>query len=526
MTRSPREAMIPLPAKAAVSPPISSSPLPVASARVAAHAEENQPARRRRRRRKKKVSSHGTSGDTPQKHAPRDEEPWDSASFDVPPKEGHVRFHDLDVPDELMRAIDALGFRYCTPIQGAILPHTIAGKDATGRAQTGTGKTAAFLITILCHFLRHPRRGTMHPGTPRALIMAPTRELVMQIEKDAQALSRYVPCNAMAVYGGTAYKKQLDILSTRTIDIIAATPGRLIDYAQQKKVHLNEVEILVIDEADRMLDMGFIPDMRRIVRSTPPREKRQTLLFSATLSNDVLRLANQWTHEPVKIEIEPDQRAVDTVEQKTYIVTKDQKFPMVWNIITQLDLQRVLIFCNRRDTARILSDRLARRDITCAVLSGDIAQNKRTSTLEAFRSGRIRVLVATDVAARGIHIDEISHVINYNMPEDPESYVHRIGRTGRAGAEGIAISFACEEDGFLIPQLEKFLGEKLVCEYPPEDLLTPAPAASRRSESPRGRNSRRAGSRQSGSRKGGSRQGGSRQSGPRRRKRSPRTDGK
>lgn len=427
--------------------------------------------RRRRSHKKKKKTVQNTDV--------KKQSNWDIADFKVARKDAHTRFHDLDIPDEIMHAIHDMGFEYCTPIQSEILPQVLNGRDATGRAQTGTGKTAAFLITILRHFLRNPLEKAPRNGTPRALIMAPTRELAMQIEKDAIQLTKYMNCRILSVYGGMDYKQQLNALTQEKIDIIVATPGRLLDYKNQKKVHLNHVEILVIDEADRMLDMGFIPDMRKIIRSTPARHDRQTLLFSATLTSDVIRLASQWTHDPIKVEIEPEQLTVDTVSQVTYIITDKQKFSLTWNVITKKNLQKVLVFCNRRDTARVLTDRLSRRNMPCALLSGEVAQKKRVKTLEQFRNGDIRVLVATDVAARGIHVDDISHVINYNLPEDPESYVHRIGRTGRAGAHGIAISFASEEDGFLIPQLEEFLEEPVACEYPPDELLEPAPKAER-----------------------------------------------
>ena len=400
---------------------------------------------------------------------------WDISKFHVPTVVGKTRFHDLDLPPEILHAIADLDFQYCTPVQAAILPKTLTGQDATGKAQTGTGKTAAFLITILAHFLRKPVPPHRRHGTPRALIMAPTRELVMQIEKDARLLSQYVPCNILSVFGGMDYEKQKHELTNQMADIVVATPGRLLDYKRKGHLHLSQVEIMVIDEADRMLDMGFIPDMRRIIESTPPKAKRQTMLFSATLTPEVLRLASAWTKDPAMVEIAPEHVTVDAIDQIVYITTNDEKFALLYNIITQQKLERVLVFCNRRDVAQMLKDQLTSHAISSGLLSGDIDQRKRIVTLEAFREGKIRVLVATDVAARGLHIEAISHVINYNLPQDPEDYIHRIGRTGRAGATGTSVSFATEDDSYSIPDIEKLLGRKLPCVYPAEGWTTPPP---------------------------------------------------
>jgi ATP-dependent RNA helicase RhlB len=270
------------------------------------------------------------------------------------------------------------------------------------------------------------------------------------------------------------------------VDIVVATPGRLLDFKRRKDLDLRQVEILIIDEADRMLDMGFIPDVRQIVFSTPHKDKRQTLFFSATLTPDVTRLSASWTRNPVAVEIEPEQVAVDTVEQVVYIVTTDEKFALTYNILTRQNLQRVLIFCNRRDETRRLADMLDRYRINCAVLSGEVPQKKRIRTLESFKAGKIRVLVATDVAGRGIHIEGMDYVINFTLPHDPEDYVHRIGRTGRAGAAGTSISFACEEDSFYLPAIEEFIGHPLSC-IPPNDkwlALPPAPPRRRKKPAP------------------------------------------
>ena len=370
-----------------------------------------------------------------------------------------------------MHAIADLGFKYCTPIQAEIMPKTLAGSDSTGKAQTGTGKSAAFLVTIYTHLLRNPIREGRRPGVPRVLILAPTRELALQIEKDARDIGKYTRIRIQSIFGGLGYDKQRRALENGIIDIIVATPGRLLDFQRQRMLGLDRIEILIIDEADRMLDMGFIPDVTRIIRSTPKKEKRQTMFFSATITPDVERLAENWTRDPVHVEIEPEHVAADSVDQKVFIVTTEEKFALLLNLITTQELERVLVFVNRRDQTRHLVERLLQYGINCAVLSGEVPQKKRIRTLEDFRSGNIRILVATDVAARGLHVEGISHVVNYTLPRDAEDYVHRIGRTGRAGATGISVSFACEEDSFYLPPIEEYLGQSLSCVYPDEELL-------------------------------------------------------
>ncbi len=400
---------------------------------------------------------------------------WNISAFEVPVQEGKMRFHDLDLPVEIMHAISDLRFQYCTPIQKEILVAALNGKDATGKAQTGTGKTAAFLITIFTKFLKDTSLSKRQPGRPRALILAPTRELVIQIANDAKLLAKYTSINITEVFGGMDYRKQKSKLNRGTSDVIVATPGRLIDFMNKRDISLNGVEILVIDEADRMLDMGFIPDVRKIIHNTPLKAKRQTLFFSATLSSMVKRLAVQWTNDAVNVEIEHEQTAGDQIEQLVYIVTNKEKFPLLYNLIIGQQLSRVIIFTNRKDETRLVEYLLLKYGINCKVLSGDIDQRQRLRTLDDFKAGKIKVLVATDVAGRGIHIEGVSHVINYTLPEDPEDYVHRIGRTGRAGASGISISFASEDDSFQIPAIEKFLGNKLICTFPSEELLVPLP---------------------------------------------------
>ena len=419
---------------------------------------------------------------------------WDPSQFSVEPAEGKTRFQDLALAPEIMHAIADLGFKYCTPIQAQVLPHTLQGRDAFGKAQTGTGKTAAFLITMLNRFMAQPGRAERKPGTPRALILAPTRELCIQIHKDATSLMPYTGLNVAAVFGGMDYEKQKRQLRGQVIDIVAATPGRLLDFKKRGDLDLREVEILVIDEADRMLDMGFIPDVRTIVHSTPNKEHRQTLFFSATMTPDVQRLAAQWTRDPVSIEIEPEQVATDTVDQVVYIVTADEKFALLYNILKRENAQRVIVFVNRRDHAEHLLARLQAYAINGALLSGAVPQEKRLRVLEQFREGKVQVLVATDVAGRGIHVDGVSHVINFNLPFDAEDYVHRIGRTGRAGKTGISVSFACEDDSFYIPAIEKYLGNALVCTHPEDEwLVLPPPTAGAVDPGPRARPTRRPG---------------------------------
>ena len=398
--------------------------------------------------------------------------PWDISQFEVPPEKDKTRFHDFDLPAPLMRAIQEQGFRYCTPIQAEVLGSTMEGQDAIGKAQTGTGKTAAFLIATIKQLLDTPPPAERYLGEPRAVVVAPTRELAIQICEDAKALTRYTDLHVVMVVGGMDYEKQRKHLQENFVDILIATPGRLLDYNEKRDVYLDLVETLVLDEADRMLDMGFIPQVRRIVRATPRPGDRQTLLFSATFNDDVMRLTEQWTWHPVRVEIEPDHVATDNVEQKVYIVSTEEKYRILHNMITRQKLDRVIVFTNRRDQTRRLTEKLKKDGINSDMLSGEIPQNRRIRTLENFKNGKIRVLVATDVAGRGIHVDGISHVINYNLPEDPEDYVHRIGRTGRAGASGISVSFACEDDAFLIPTLEELLGDKLKMTSPPDELLS------------------------------------------------------
>ena len=411
---------------------------------------------------------------------------WTIDKFVVEPVEGKKRFHDFDLPVEIMHAISDLGFKYCTPIQAESLSLALEGRNVAGRAQTGTGKTAAFLVAILTRFFRNPESRPEKTATPRALVIAPTRELVIQICRDAEALGRYCGMRCIAVYGGMDYNLQLRDLQSGPVDLLVATPGRLIDYQKQHSVDLSHVDTLVIDEADRMLDMGFIPDVRKIIRCLPPREKRRTMLYSATLTDDVMRLASQWMPDPVKVEIDAEPAAAQTIVQRVYITTTEQKFTLLCNLLKRFDGQRVLIFCNRRVTTDRLALDIDRQGFTCEVLSGDVDQRRRLRVIEAFRSGDIKIVVATDVAGRGLHIADIGLVVNYELPYEAEDYVHRIGRTGRAGNVGTAVSFADPDESFVIPDIEEYIGEELKCEMPEEELLAPLPPPpQRRSRRPR-----------------------------------------
>ena len=396
---------------------------------------------------------------------------WGLSEFKVDHADGKTRFHDLDLPIILMHAIADLGFKYCSPIQARTLPYTLRGHDIVGKAQTGTGKTAAFLTTIITELLINPVEDDHFAGEARSLIIAPTRELVMQIAQDAKDLSKYTNLKVHSLVGGMDYDKQKRNLHESLCDILVATPGRLLDFAGSKDVYLDRTEILVLDEADRMLDMGFIPQVRRIVRLTPRPENRQTMFFSATFTPEVMDLAKQWTVNPTTIEIEPDSIATDTVTQKVYITSTDEKFELLNNIIRQEEVESTIVFANRRDQCRQLQEKLKNKGFSVGLLSGEVAQSKRVKTLEDFKSGKLTILVATDVAGRGIHIDGISHVVNYTLPEEPEDYVHRIGRTGRAGKNGTSISFACEDDAFLLEPIEKLLGAKLPAQLPEKKLM-------------------------------------------------------
>lgn len=393
-----------------------------------------------------------------------------------------LSFDSLNLQKPLRDAIRELGFKYCTPIQAQSLVHSLAGHDVVGRAQTGTGKTAAFLISIINDLLSNPVEEERFLAEPRALIVAPTRELAIQIASDAGGLTRGSDLHTVTLVGGEDYAKQNKALDAKPVDIVVATPGRLLDFVSNDNLYLGFIEHLVLDEADRMLDMGFIPQVRQVVSRTPKKECRQTLLFSATFTPEIMELSERWAMDAIMVEIEPEKVAADAVNQIVYLVSTADKYNLLYNLITEPGTDRVMIFSNRRDQVRKLADNLHRNGIECGMLSGEVAQNKRIRTLDDFKSGKTRVLVATDVAGRGLHIEDVTHVVNYTLPEEAEDYVHRIGRTGRAGAIGTSISFACEEDSFLVPDIEEKLGGKLDCIHPEERLLEQAPPFSRPSK--------------------------------------------
>ena len=402
---------------------------------------------------------------------------WDPASFVVEPQEGRKRFHDFDLPGEVMHAIADLGFKYCTEIQALSLEHALAGKNIAGKAQTGSGKTAAFLVAILTRYLRTPESRAKTGGVPRALVIAPTRELVIQICKDADAIGRYTGLRCLAVYGGMDYDRQKKEVQDAPVDLLVATPGRLLDFVKGHVIDLSHVDTLVIDEADRMLDMGFIPDVRRIMSRLPPKELRTTMLYSATLSDTVMRLALNWMQEPYRAEVAGETNATDTVRQVVYIVRTADKFKVLFNHIALHPECRTLVFCNRKSTTEDVYESLKVRGVNVEMLSGDVSQSKRLQVLDSFRDGEVRIVVATDVAGRGIHVDDVGYVINFDFPYEAEDYVHRIGRTGRAGNTGIAISFADEDESFAIPDIEAYIKEPLKCTMIQDDdpLMKPLP---------------------------------------------------
>ncbi len=382
-------------------------------------------------------------------------------------------FTNFDLHPLLQQGLDDSGFTRCTPIQEMTLPLALAGRDVAGQAQTGTGKTCAFLVALMNRLLTTPAVADRKDSDPRALIIAPTRELAIQIDKDAQAIGRHTGLKTALIYGGVDYDKQRQQLKDGC-DIIIATPGRMLDYHKQGVFSLNSVEVMVIDEADRMFDLGFIKDVRFIFRRLPPREQRQVLLFSATLSHRVLELAYEHMHEAEKLVVESENVTADKVRQLVYFPAKEEKMPLLLNLLDQAKPSRSIIFVNTKAAAERVTDRVKRHGCRVGAISGDVPQLKRQKLLQRFQEGQLDILVATDVAARGLHIPAVSHVFNYDLPHEAEDYVHRIGRTARLGAEGDAISFACDLYAMSLPEIETYIGQSIpVAAMDPQLLIMP-----------------------------------------------------
>jgi len=414
--------------------------------------KSRKPVKNERREKKVYVRSSDSSGEL----FVQPDIPHPEVLEEVPPADGKMRFGDLPLHKEVLFGVQAAGFKYCSPIQAMALPELLNGRDLAGKAQTGTGKTAAFLLAVFTKLLNNPLSERKN-ATPRVLILAPTRELAIQIYKDSCQLGVFTGLKSLVVFGGMDHAKQQESLDCQ-LDILVGTPGRVIDYSRSRFLDLSQVEVLIIDEADRMLDMGFIPDVKRIVSQLPRRGDRQTLLFSATLDEDILRLSSGWLTDPFVVESEPEKLVSENIEQVFYAVSRDEKLDLVRHLLKNETYERVIIFGNRKDVNLRLQRDLARCGYHVPVLSGDIPQDKRMKILERFRDGSEKVVIATDVAARGIHVDNVSLVINYDLPERAEDYIHRIGRTGRAGHTGKAISFLCEYGAYYLPAIEELLG--------------------------------------------------------------------
>ena len=398
-----------------------------------------------------------------------------------------IPFSGLKLLSELQRGLDDAGFEYCTRIQAEALPLALAGKDVAGQAQTGTGKTAAFLLAAMDHILREPPLPKHRPGQPRVLILAPTRELAVQIAKDAEVLGKYTGLDLVVVYGGAGYDTQRAQLQ-QGVDILVGTPGRLIDYFKQRVFRLDGIQVVVLDEADRMFDLGFIKDIRYVLRRLPRPEKRVNMMFSATMSWRVSELAYEHMNDPTVINVAPDKRTADKVEQVLYHVASDEKIRLLLGLLQHMDPRRTLIFVNTKRAADKVRNYLVGNGFEAEVLSGDVPQRRRLRLLTRFQEGELPALVATDVAARGLHIPDVSHVFNYDLPQDAEDYVHRIGRTARAGASGNAVSLACEQYVYSLMDIEEFIGHRIRAEeVTPEMLIELKPPAKSEHRTRRGR---------------------------------------
>ncbi len=428
-----------------------------------------------------------------------------------------LTFESLQIPESVKRGIADLGYTRCTPIQAQTLPVALAGRDVAGQAQTGTGKTAAFLIALFNRLLTNPDAGAGAPSqnaprsrAPRAIVIAPTRELAVQIHSDAEGIGKYTGLKIAIVFGGVDYEKQRRILEDG-IDVLIGTPGRIIDYFKQGVFDLRHIQVAVMDEADRMFDLGFIKDIRFILRRLPHPALRLTMMFSATLSHRVMELAYEHMNNPELIRIEPDKMTVDRVTQVLYFPSTDEKIPLLMGLLRRIDARRTMVFVNTKRIAELLERTLTANGFVAQALSGDVPQTKRLKMMRDFHNGEIAVLIATDVASRGLHIPDVSHVFNFDLPNDAEDYVHRIGRTARAGAEGDAISFGCEEYAISLPDIERYIGHQIPrASIEAADLaaVTAPPPAEWRERAPRPGQSRSGG----GGRFGGG--GGGRSGGP------------
>ena len=371
-----------------------------------------------------------------------------------------MTFGSLPLTPALAQGIVDAGFVYCTPIQAQTLPMALQGRDVAGQAQTGTGKTAAFLVALYQSLLSKPAAPNRNRTSIRALIVAPTRELAVQIHKDAAVLGKHTGLRLAVVFGGTDYEQQRQTL-VNGVDVLVGTPGRLIDYLKQQVYDLRHVQVLVLDEADRMFDLGFIADIRYLLRRLPRPEHRQSMLFSATLSHRVLELAYEHMNNPELVRIEPDKVTIDRIRQVIYFPSMEEKLPLLIGLLRETEAHRTMVFVNTRRVAEKLETALRANGFNAQALSGDVPQPKRLKFLRQFHEGELAVLIATDVASRGLHIPDVSHIFNYDLPQDAPDYVHRIGRTARAGADGDAISFGCEEYAIGLPDIEAFIGRKI-----------------------------------------------------------------
>lgn len=406
-----------------------------------------------------------------------------------------VAFSSLSLDATILTSLDKAGFSHCTPIQAMTLPHALAGKDVAGQAQTGTGKTAAFLLVIFNQLLK--QQSDTYGNNPRSLVVAPTRELAIQIQRDALSLGADTGLKIALAYGGVDYEKQRKEIQDG-VDILIGTPGRLIDYLKQKVYNLKHTEVMVLDEADRMFDLGFIDDIRFLLRRMPAPDKRQSLLFSATLSHRVMELAYEHMNSPETLKVEAEAVTADRVEQTVYYPANDEKLPLLIGLMRALDAHHSMVFTNTRAAADKVGRTLNANGISAAVISGRVRQEKRQKLLKQFHDGDIPVLVATDVAARGLHIPDVTHVFNFDLPQDAPDYVHRIGRTARLGAKGDAISFACEDYAFHLPEVEEYIGYSIATESAgpelmPEIIIPPSPKRSRPHRSKRSGGQRRGG---------------------------------